>query len=200
MQVDHEERAVLPPQYHVEIKDCITPGSRECDNFDGHLNYSLELILLESIQLAVDENDPQVQLWYTFEAIEANDLPFYATQAILYHLLSADAEVAGPDSDFEPHAIDDLTVRAPSLWPVPNFVKNVLEYYNVTDIRWQWNSEDIVEVVVGSGGSAIEFPTWDDMCLAIEQALGLPEHPNNNVGLKVKAMKRARRNNLLRMT
>lgn len=197
IQVDHEERSVLPPQYHVELKDCITPGSHECDNYTRDQDYSLELLLLESIQLAVDENEPQVQLWYNFEAIEANDLPFYATQAILYHLLAADAEVAGVDSKFKKRPVEDVTVRAPDLWPVATFIERVLLYYNVTDIRWQKNKDDTVEVIVGNGDSAVEFPTWDDMCSAIEEALGLPEHPNNNVGLKIRAMQRAERNHLL---
>lgn len=65
------------------------------DNLCGDIpvyqtNYSVELVLSRDNSLAVSSDGQIAYVYYSYEAIQSNDLPYMITQTILYHLLKSE--------------------------------------------------------------------------------------------------------------
>lgn len=65
------------------------------DNLRGDIpkertNYSVELVLSRDNSLAVSPDGLTAYVFYSYESIQSNDLPYLITQTILYHLLKSE--------------------------------------------------------------------------------------------------------------
>lgn len=65
------------------------------DNLRGDIpvyqtNYSVELVLSRDNSLAVSSDGQIAYVYYSYVAIQSNDLPYLITQTILYHLLKSE--------------------------------------------------------------------------------------------------------------
>lgn len=183
LEIDHQEHEVLPDRYHVELVDCL---NHACE-YDRQWDFTLELLLLDSDTIAVDSESLTAFLFYQIESIHSNDLPFYMAQAVLYHLLAAEHDDAARDH----YEVPDLLVTVSNHWPMVEYVAELQRYFST--VRLVEVDSEYSQVEIGAGSRPVMYATYDDMCTAVEKALGLPRRPNNNVRLKVEARLRRQR-------
>lgn len=104
IQIDYHLADKLKNQSNLHIKLIDRTKTHINESIDTN-KYVVELIHSNENSIALDSDFHKVYLFYTLQAVHANDLPFYITQSVLYHLLSLDIELfsKGFDSPFNYH-------------------------------------------------------------------------------------------------
>lgn len=206
-QVDYELQRIFAgtPPIHITLVDNLHKTYNESD-VD---KYQINLILSNENSVAVDSDFLAAFVFYDLATIHANDLPFYLTQSVVYHLLSPDIELLlqGFDHPFE-YAQDFLVslVTSPPLSPqllqnvtnqLSRFVAQLAPVANVSlwidspkeappgSISIHYNhhfGEEFADDAVSEMVAVTK--------MQIKTILGIPENPSNNIPLKLISLAR----------
>lgn len=144
MELDYELRKTVNTSWRFKLVNELASNRTSSD--DGQ--YILELSHSDDNFVIVEPNKCKAQVHYSQASVHANDLPFFMTQAMLEHLMSAEIELLGllksPDKASDSPFIDAriiviglksrhyADIFEENLMPLNSFATEVLGLSNVT--------------------------------------------------------------------
>lgn len=207
LQLDHELYKLFPHGSPISIT--LIDNLRNTYNESDKVNYQINLILSNENSVAVDSDYLAAFVFYNLATVHANDLPFFITQSVIYHLLSPDIELLqqGFDHPFEykTNFLVNLMVSPPLslqlqqsvsaqlknftelLQPVANVSILYLDEPLSDAINIRYNLKLVEGFTEETLGDLIKLTTRQ-----IHTVMGIPHNPSNNLPLKLLSVARAK--------
>lgn len=206
-QLDHDLGKLFPdgPPISITLVDNLGNTYNESDV----ANYQINLILSNENSVAVDSDYLAAFVFYNLATVHSNDLPFFITQSVIYHLLSPDIEVLqqgfNHPFEFKTNFLVNLMVSPPLplqlqhkisaqlknfttlLQPVANVSILYLAEPSSDAVNIRYNlklKEDFTEEILGDLINLTKSQ--------IQTVMGIPENPSNNLPLKLLSVVRAK--------